>query len=169
MSGLGRDIGQALRRWLDALTRAVMPLALLVTLLLWLQWPLRDLVGAGALQANDLAQWLFALYVALAVRHAGVRGAHLVARTDVHRPGTTWHAALLDVLRRRGAAVCVLPWAVYVLWTAAGPAWQALRGLERFPDTLNPGYFMIRLALLLLAALLMLQALLDLCLPAEAP
>jgi hypothetical protein len=160
---------QRLRQWLDALTRAFMPLALLVTLLLWLQWPLRDLVGAGALQANDLAQWLFALYVALAVRHAGVRGAHLVARTQAHRPGATWHAALLGALRQRGAAVCVLPWAAYVLCTSAGPAWQALPGLERFPETLNPGYFMIRLALLLLAALLVLQALLDLFMPVEAP
>ena len=39
-------------------------LALPVVLLLFLQWPLRDLVRAYSREANDLGQWLFALYVA---------------------------------------------------------------------------------------------------------
>ena len=60
-------------RLLHGLARATQPLALAVTALLWLQWPLRDLVGRGAAQANDLAQALFALYV------AGVVGAMAVA------------------------------------------------------------------------------------------
>lgn len=72
-------------RLLDRLDRLTMPLALAIALLLFLQWPLRDLAGAGfgPTQANDLAQWLFALYVAVALRHAGRRGVHLVARPDL--------------------------------------------------------------------------------------
>ena len=51
-------------------------LALAVALLLFAQWPLRELAGAGALLANDIAQMLFALYVSLAVGHASRRDAH---------------------------------------------------------------------------------------------
>ncbi len=36
-------------------------------------------------------------------------------------------------------------------------AWHSLLALEGFPETSNPGYFMIKLALWLLAALLTLQ------------
>ena len=37
-----------LERWLNRLGALVMPLALLVVLLLFLQWPLRDGWGAGS-------------------------------------------------------------------------------------------------------------------------
>ncbi len=135
-----------------------MPLALGVTLLLFLQWPLRDAVGAGSTQANDLAQALFALYVACALRHAGARGAHLVARPDLapHAASTTWRSA--------GAALCSLPWAVCMVGLSAPSVLQSVRGLESFPESFNPGYFVIKIALLLLAVLLALQALLDLVL-----
>lgn len=122
------------------------------------QWPLRDLVGAGATGANDLAQWLFALYVAVALRHAGVRGAHLVSRPDLAVPGT----GKLAAWRRIGAPLCVLPWAVFVLVAPAGTVWRSVLGLERFPETASPGYFMIKVALSLLGALLAAQALIDL-------
>ena len=38
---------------------------------------------------------------------------------------------------------------------------QSLAQLEEFPDTFNPGYFLIKFALALLALLVVLQALLD--------
>lgn len=68
-------------RWLDWIDRVAMTFAVAIALLLFAQWPLRDPAGSGdgPTQANDLAQWLFALYVAVALRHAGRRGAHLVA------------------------------------------------------------------------------------------
>ena len=44
----------------------VLPLALL----LFAQWPLRDLVQAHSREANDLAQIIFALYMAVAVTWA---------------------------------------------------------------------------------------------------
>jgi len=51
-----------------------------VVLLLFLQWPLRDLVRAWSRDANDLAQWLFALYVAMAFTAAMRRPTDLTAR-----------------------------------------------------------------------------------------
>ena len=141
---------------MDLVCRVAMPLALGVTLLLFLQWPLRELAGAGSTLANDSAQALFALYVACAVRHAGVRGGHLVARPDLApRPGLpTWR----DV----GAALCVLPWSLCVLVLSAPAMLHSVRMLESFPESFNPGYFIIRIASTLLALLLALQALLDL-------
>ena len=41
-------------------------LALPVVLLLSAQWPLRDLVRCCSREANDLGQWLFALFIAVA-------------------------------------------------------------------------------------------------------
>ncbi|MGJ7528081.1 C4-dicarboxylate ABC transporter substrate-binding protein [Variovorax sp. GB1P17] len=147
-------------RVLDLIDRAAMPLAIAIALLLFLQWPLRDLAGSGngPTQANDLAQWLFALYVAVALRHAGRRGAHLVARPDLAADTTSRFARL----RRIGAALCVLPWALFLIVTAAVPVVRAVMAMELFPDTFNPGYFMIKVALLLLAMLLAVQSALDL-------
>ncbi|SEF31245.1 Tripartite ATP-independent transporter, DctQ component [Variovorax sp. YR750] len=147
-------------RWLDWIDRVAMTFAVAIALLLFAQWPLRDLAGSGngPTQANDLAQWLFALYVAVALRHAGRRGAHLVARPDLAADNAGRRARL----RRIGAALCVLPWALFLVFTAAAPVMRSVEALELFPDTFNPGYFMIKVALLLLAALLALQSALDL-------
>lgn len=134
-----------------------MPLALVIVVLLFLQWPLRDWIGVGSSKANDLAQWLFALYVAVALRHAGIRGAHLVSRPDLAHEGR----GVVRALRELGAPLAVLPWAVFVLVSATPTVMRSVRGLENFPETANPGYFMVKVALLL-AALLAAQALVDL-------
>jgi TRAP-type C4-dicarboxylate transport system permease small subunit len=136
-----------------AATVLAMSLGLGVALLLFAQWPLRDAVGTGATQANDLAQWLFALYVAAAVVHAQRRGAHLVARPDLAQRGSP----AVQGLRRVGGALCLLPWSLTLLVLSTPLAWRSLLALEGFPETSNPGYFMIKLALWLLAALLTLQ------------
>lgn len=147
-----------LERWLDRLTRLFMPLALLIVVLLFLQWPLRDWVGAGSAQANDLAQALFALYVAVALRHAARRDAHLVSRPDLTHAGGRW----LRTLRSVGAPLAVLPWALFVCWQGTPMAVRSVRGLESFPETANTGYFVVKAALLVLAGLVALQALVDL-------
>ena len=147
-----------LEGWLDRLTRPIMPLALPIVALLFLQWPLRDWIGAGSAQANDLAQTLFALYVAAALRHAGRRGAHLVSRPDLAQAGSRRMRALRSI----GAPLGTLPWALFVCWQGAPMVAHSVRGLERFPETANPGYFIVKAALLVLAALLALQALADL-------
>lgn len=124
---------------LDRLTASAAPLALGVGALLFLQWPLRDVVGAGATLANDTAQALFAIYVSAAVVHAQRRGGHVVARPDLAAHAGRW--------RRAGAALCVLPWALFLLWASLPAVWQSIGSLERFPETSNPGYFVIKLAL----------------------
>jgi TRAP-type C4-dicarboxylate transport system permease small subunit len=148
----------ALDRWLDRATGLIMVLALPIVALLFLQWPLREWAGAGSAQANDAAQALFAVYVAAAIRHAAQRKAHLVSRPDLRDHGGHW----LRSLRSAGASLAVLPWALFVCWQGAPTVLRSVSGLERFPETANPGYFLIKVAMLLLAALLALQAILHL-------
>jgi hypothetical protein len=139
-----RDI---LRFLLAAAGALVLPL----TLLLFAQWPLRDLVQAGSRQANDMAQVIFAVYMAIAVTAASIAGMHLAARhaPDEHVKPVTWRAWLVFG--------CTAPWAAFVLWTSAPTVWQSVSQLERFGETLNPGYFLIRCSLMLLALLVLVQ------------
>jgi hypothetical protein len=62
LSGLDRLVG--------VLLRVCSGLALAVIVLLFLQWPLRDIFRAYSREANDLGQWLFAIYVAASVMAA---------------------------------------------------------------------------------------------------
>ena len=65
-------------------------------------------------------------------------------------------------LARAGALFGLIPWSIIVLVTS----WSLVRNstllLERFPDTGNPGYFIIKLALLLMALLVLIEGLLEL-------
>jgi TRAP-type C4-dicarboxylate transport system permease small subunit len=128
-------------------------LVLPLTLLLFVQWPLRDVVQAGSRQANDLAQVVFALYMAIAVTAASVQGSHLSAHvTGAGAPSKArW--------RRWAVVACTAPWALFLLWTSAGSVWQSLLQLERFGETLNPGYFLVRASLWLMALLVLLHGL----------
>jgi len=137
-------------------------LVLPLSLLLFLQWPLRELVHAYSREANDVAQILFALYVAVAVTVATRHGAHLAADALAHRFTPAWRKRL----DRIAAAVVLAPWSLLVLYHGAMPAWRSLLEGERFQETLNPGYFLIRCAVVLLAAVALGQAVRDL-LPAR--
>jgi TRAP-type C4-dicarboxylate transport system permease small subunit len=154
---LGR-LARALDRVLARSVDVAMWLALPLALLLFLQWPLREWIQAGSREANDGAQCLFALFIAVAVTAATRDGAHLASDAFAHR--------LAPAMRRRilhGALLLgVLPWAVYLAATAGPQAWTSLRQLEGFPETYNPGYFIIRVAVVLLAVLVTAQALLAL-------
>src|SRR5437588_694292 len=55
-------------------------------------------------------------------------------------------------LGQLGAAVGLLPWAVFVLIASKGAVVTSLRQLELFQDSGNPGYFLIKLALWVMAA-----------------
>ena len=96
-------------------------LALPIVVLLFLQWPLRSIIGLYSREANDLGQWLFAL------------------------------------------------WSIIVLVTSWSIVRDSARLLERFPDTGNPGYFIIKLALLLMALLVLIEGLLELMPPVRRP
>jgi TRAP-type mannitol/chloroaromatic compound transport system permease small subunit len=150
--------------WLDALDRALGRLiaagrwlVLPVALVLFLQWPLRDFVQAYSREANDLGQWIFALYVSLAVTFATRERAHLAVDAIAHGYPPRLKATIL----RWGTFACVAPWALFMTWTVGPTAWRSLLQLEKFSETFNPGYFIIKLAAVLLAVLALLQALLD--------
>jgi TRAP-type mannitol/chloroaromatic compound transport system permease small subunit len=153
MAGFGR----ALDRIVGGIVRAGGILVLPVCLLLFLQWPLREVIQSYSREANDLAQCLFALYVSIAITFATRRHAHLA--TDVVAQGYTENTR--RTLARVGALLVLVPWALFILYAAWPMTAQSVRQLEAFPETFNPGYFVLKIALLLAALLVLLQALLD--------
>src|SRR4051794_27202149 len=92
----------ALGRWL------VIP----VVLLLFLQWPLRDLVKAYSRQANDLGQLMFALVVALAVTAATRARTHLAADAFALR----YPPAARRRIEQVAALLVLTPWALFLLF-----------------------------------------------------
>lgn len=151
-----------LDRGIGAVCAAARWLVLPLSLLLFLQWPLRDLVQAHSREANDAAQVLFALYVAVAMTEATRQRSHLAVDAFASAIAPRWRARLA-----RAAALLVLaPWALLLLFSGAESAWQSLRALEGFPETMNPGYFAVRGAGMVLAALVLAQAIVDLARPA---
>jgi TRAP-type mannitol/chloroaromatic compound transport system permease small subunit len=149
--------GEMTGRALDRLLGAVKWLVLPVCLLLFLQWPLREFVQRFSREANDLGQILFALYVAASVAAATRAGTHLTAggMAGRYRPGTQ------RAIRIAGNLFAVIPWVVFIAWSAGPSIVSSAMSLERFQDSINPGYFIIKLALWLLAATLLLASLLD--------
>jgi TRAP-type C4-dicarboxylate transport system permease small subunit len=138
-------------------------LVLPLSLLLFLQWPLREVVQAYSREANDAAQVLFALYVAVAITEATRRRSHLAVDAFAHAIAPRWR----ERIARGAALVILIPWSTMLLVTGAGSAWQSLLALEGFPETMNPGYFAIRGAGMILAALVLAQAIVDLFAPAQ--
>lgn len=154
-----------LDRWLGRVIGLGAVLVLPLSLLLFAQWPLRDLVHGGSREANDLAQLLFGLYVSMALSYATRHGSHLTPDAVAqHYP-----AAFRQTLNRWAACLIVLPWACFVLFSAAPAAWQSLLQREAFPETFNPGYFILKLSVCLLAALMLLQAIVDVAHPKVDP
>jgi TRAP-type mannitol/chloroaromatic compound transport system permease small subunit len=146
---------------LDRLVAAILGagkwLLLPVVLLLFLQWPLRDIARLWSREANDLGQWLFALYVAMAFTAATRAHTHLAADALArHYPERT--RALLAKL---GALLGLVPWALFIVIGGAHLVIPSVMMREAFPDTSNPGYFFIKLALWLLAGLVLAQATID--------
>jgi TRAP-type mannitol/chloroaromatic compound transport system permease small subunit len=154
-----------LDRFLAATLRSLQWLILPVVLLLFLQWPLRDLVRSYSREANDLGQWIFALYVAASVTAATRARTHLAADMLARR----YRPALRALLVRCGAALGLVPWALLVLIAGKNLVWSSFVSLEGFPDTYNPGYFVIKLALWVLAGLVLAQAVLDIARPRAEP
>jgi len=146
-------LDRALAALLELLEWVVVP----VVALLFLQWPLRDFFQAYSREANDLGQWIFALFMAAAVTAATRERIHLAADTFARRYPPRWRA----FVARAGVLLGVAPWALFVLYASRQSVWMSLKQLEKFPDSYNPGYFLVKLALWLLAGLLLLQAIVD--------
>ena len=156
---------RALDRCVSAAVALAAWLVLPLALLLFAQWPLREIVQAGSREANDLGQILFALYVAAAVTAATRDRVHLAADLVAHRYPPSWQEGLW----RAASLVVAAPAAAFVAWSAAPATWQSLLQLERFPETFNPGYFVVRLAAFGLALLVLAQALADGFMPRRPP
>jgi len=132
-------------------------LVLPVGLLLFLQWPLREVVQAYSREANDLAQCLFAIYASVAVTCATRQHAHLATDIVAQR----YSEGTRRLLARAAGLFILVPWSLFVLYAAWPATMQSVRQLEAFPETFNPGYFVLRIAVVLTALLVLVQALLD--------
>jgi TRAP-type mannitol/chloroaromatic compound transport system permease small subunit len=151
----------ALDRLLRATIGAGQWLVLPVLVLLFAQWPLRDWLREYSREANDLGQIFFALYVAIALSAATRAGTHLAA--DALARG--YPARVRIRIVRLGALLGLLPWAIFVLFAGRKIVWWSFTQLELFSDTSNPGYFLIKIAMALMALLVIAQAILDIARP----
>jgi TRAP-type mannitol/chloroaromatic compound transport system permease small subunit len=144
-------------RMIGAVTASSLALVLPVSLLLFLQWPLRELVQAYSREANDLAQWLFALYVSVAITYATRMRSHLAADALARKYAPATRAQLY----RLASLSVLVPWSLFMLYATAPMLWQSVSQLERFPETYNAGYFIVKAAVGSLALLVLLQAIVD--------
>ena len=137
-------------RWLISVTSV---LVIGLCGLLFIQWPLRDWLHAYSRQANDIGQILFSLYAAVAVTAASLAGSHLAIRQP-----TANSQQRLPRWRRWALMVCVAPWAIFLLWHAVPQMLSSIAQLESFSEGNTPGYFVLRIALVLLALLSLVEA-----------
>jgi TRAP-type mannitol/chloroaromatic compound transport system permease small subunit len=157
--------------WLHRLDRligqtiaATQWLALPLILLLFLQWPLRDIIRGYSREANDLGQIIFAILVAVSVTAATRAGTHLAADTLAQR----YSARTRHRLKQIAAAIGMLPWASFVIFSSTHFVIDSVAELEKFQDTNNPGYFIIKLALWIMALLIIAQSTVDILRPLPA-
>jgi TRAP-type mannitol/chloroaromatic compound transport system permease small subunit len=150
-----------LQRGLDRLIGNVVAaakwLALPLVILLFLQWPLRDLLRLYSREANDLGQIVFALFVAVSVTAATRARTHLAVDLLARRYSPRTRRRLARV----GAAAGLLPWALFVVIASKIAVVSSLRNLEQFQDSGNGGYFLIKIALWVMAAAVICQSLVD--------
>jgi TRAP-type mannitol/chloroaromatic compound transport system permease small subunit len=136
-------------------------LALPLVVLLFLQWPLRDIFRAYSREANDLGQIIFALFVAASVTAATRAGTHLAADTLAQR----YSPRTRHRIKQIGAAIGMVPWALFILVAGKSIVVPSIKLLEAFPDTYNPGYYIIKAALWLMALLILAQSAVDIFRP----
>ena len=148
---------QRLDRLIGTLVAAAQWLALPLIVLLFLQWPLRDIMRSYSREANDLGQIIFALFVAVSVTAATRAGTHLAADTLAQR----YSPKTRHRLRQFGVALGLLPWAIFMLLAGKSIVVSSVQGLELFPDSGNPGYFIIKVALWVMALLIIAQSVLE--------
>jgi TRAP-type mannitol/chloroaromatic compound transport system permease small subunit len=150
---------------LDRLIAAILEvgqwLLLPVVALLFLQWPLREIVQHFSREANDLGQWLFALYVAMAFTAATRAHTHLAADAVARH----YAERTREWLWRLGVLIGLVPWALFVAIAGAKLIIPSVLAREAFADTYNPGYFIIKLALWVLAGLILAQSIVDIFRP----
>ncbi|HEX2887034.1 TRAP transporter small permease subunit [Vineibacter terrae] len=126
-----------------------------VIALLFLQIPLREVVGKGNLLANDGGQLLHATVFIVGVTYTLRWNGHV--RVDLfYSRLPPRRQAWITLL---GAAVLMLPWLWLTGRWSIPIALQSWRQLETFPETGSPGYFHFKTLLLAYVLLVGLQAL----------
>jgi TRAP-type mannitol/chloroaromatic compound transport system permease small subunit len=153
-----------LDRLIGQIIAATQWLALPLILLLFLQWPLRDVIRGYSREANDLGQIIFAILVAVSVTAATRAGTHLAADTLAQR----YSALTRHRLKQLAAAIGMLPWASFVIFSSTHFVIDSAIELEKFQDTNNPGYFVIKLTLWIMALLIIVQSTVDIFRPRPA-
>jgi TRAP-type mannitol/chloroaromatic compound transport system permease small subunit len=137
----------------------VFPLALL----LFAQWPLREVVQAFSRQANDAGQLVFAFYVAVAITSASRARSHLASlHVDDVPSGSGTVTPCWPRWKQWVLLACTAPWCLFMLWAGWPIVMRSVQSLELFPETFTPGYFLIRIALLLMVGLILLDGALQL-------
>lgn len=148
--------------WLDrgigCLINVIKWAALVIALLLFMQWPLREWVQAYSRETNDTGQWLFALFVAASVTAATRSNRHIAAESLAR----AYSPLVRGGLQIFGIVFGLVPWALFVAWSGWTATHNSVLQLERFQDTGNAGYFIVKVALLLLVILMLAQAIADL-------
>jgi TRAP-type mannitol/chloroaromatic compound transport system permease small subunit len=152
---------RGLDRLVGSLVAAAKWLALPLIALLFLQWPLREVFRGYSREANDLGQVVFALFVAVSVTAATRARTHLAVDLLAQR----YSPRTRRRLDQAGAAVGLLPWALFFLIAGKTAVVSSILGLESFQDSGNPGYFLIKAALWVMAAAILAQAVVDIFRP----
>jgi len=63
---------------------------------------------------------------------------------------------------RRIGAIAIVPWALFVLVASRQLVLESVAVLKNFSQTFNPGYFVIKLALWLMALTILVQSIIEL-------
>ena len=161
MHGPRRSILEGLRRmadWLEAavdrIGAATSWLVLAVVFLLFVQNPLREVVGRGQFFANDMGQLAHAAVFMVGVAYAWRWDRQV--RVDLFygrmRPRGR---AIVNLL---GTVLLLLPWLAFVAWDAAPSVVQSWRLFEHFPESGSPGFFVMKTVVLVFALTLAMQA-----------
>jgi TRAP-type mannitol/chloroaromatic compound transport system permease small subunit len=104
---------------------------------------------------------VFALFVAVSITAASRAGTHLAADLLAQR----YSARTRRRFNQIGAGVGLLPWALFVLIASKSAVVPSVQQLEAFQDTGNPGDFLIKVALWIMAAAILGQSLVDIFRP----
>jgi TRAP-type mannitol/chloroaromatic compound transport system permease small subunit len=140
---------------IDRIGRTVAWLVLVVVFLLFLQNPLRELVGRGQFAANDMAQLAHAAVFMVGVAYAWRWDRQV--RVDLFR--ARMPARMRAAVELLGTLLLLLPWLVIVAVDAVPTALESFGIAERFPESGTPGYFVLKSLLLAFVATMALQAL----------
>lgn len=147
-------IADAIESLIDRIGRVSSWLVLAVVFFLFIQNPLRELLGRGQFFANDMGQLSHAAVFMIGVAYAW-RWDRQVRVDLFYRRMSPRARATVNLL---GTVFLLLPWLAFVTWDAVPSVIQSVKLLEQFPESGSSGYFILKSLLLVFAAMMTLQA-----------